>query len=115
MTSNFPFCLKWLKSWLKHRTFRLKLWLKKSFRQTGRHHHSITGWKLQGYDTFARERYPLYGEFETEADAIAAAKLHLADLEWRQPTTFSGGQEGIQDHIHVIRPNGTPFRVEPSS
>jgi len=34
----------------------------------------IIKWKLQGYDTFAREDYPLDGEFDTEADAIAAAK-----------------------------------------
>jgi hypothetical protein len=68
-------------------------------------------WKLQGYDTFAREDYPLDGEFDTEADAIAAAQSRLADLERAQPSASSGGQDGIQDRVYVIRPDGTLFRV----
>lgn len=70
-------------------------------------------WKLQGYDTFAREDYPLKGEFATEADAIQAAKTYLAELERDQPTALSGGQDGIQDRVYVIRPDGTSFRVMP--
>jgi hypothetical protein len=68
-------------------------------------------WKLQGYDTFAREYYPLDGEFDTEADAITAAKSHLADLEREQPSASSGGQDGIQDRVYIIRPDGTFFRA----
>jgi hypothetical protein len=68
-------------------------------------------WKLQGYDTFACEYYPLDGVFDTEADAIAAAQLYLAELEQRQPSASSGGQDGIQDRVYVIRPDGTSFRV----
>jgi hypothetical protein len=68
-------------------------------------------WKLQGYDTFAHEGYPLDGEFETENEAIAAAKAYLDDLERTQPSASSGGQDGIQDQVYVIRPDGTSFRV----
>ncbi len=68
-------------------------------------------WKLQGRDTFANEDYPLEGEFDTEHDAITAAKVRLTDLEITQPSETSGGQDGIQDQVFVIRPDGTRFRV----
>ena len=68
-------------------------------------------WKLQGYDTFAREYYPLDGEFNTEIDAIMAAKSRLADLEQEQPSASIGGQNGTQDQVHIIRSDGTLFRV----
>jgi hypothetical protein len=68
-------------------------------------------WKLQGYDTFANEDYPLEGEFDTEHDAITAAKVRLANLEITQPSVSSGGQDGIQDQVYVIRPDGSRFRV----
>ena len=67
-------------------------------------------WTLQGYDTFAHEGYRIAGEFDTETAAIAAAKTHLAELEVEQPEASSGGPDGIQDHIYVIRPDGTRFR-----
>lgn len=70
-------------------------------------------WKLQGYDTFAGEDYPLKGEFATEAEAIEAAKARLAELERDQPSASSGGQDGIQDRVYIIRPDGTSFRVMP--
>jgi hypothetical protein len=70
-------------------------------------------WKLQGHDTFAHESYPLDGDFDTEAAAIAAARAYLADLEQTQPSASSGGQDGIQDRVYVIRPDGTGFRVWP--
>ncbi len=69
-------------------------------------------WKLRGHDTFANEDYPLEGEFDTEHDAIMAARLRLRDLEITQPSETSGGQAGIQDHVYVIRPDGTRFRVQ---
>jgi hypothetical protein len=68
-------------------------------------------WTLQGYDTFAHESYPLDGEFDTEQAAIAAAKDHLDELERTQPSASSGGQDGIQDRVYVVRPDGTSFRV----
>ena len=70
-------------------------------------------WKLQGRDTFAHEDYDLDGEFDSEDEAIAAAKVCLDDLERTQPTASSGGQDGIQDHVYIIRPDGTRFRVRP--
>ena len=70
-------------------------------------------WKMQGHDTFASEDYRLDGEFDSEDEAIAAAKVCLDDLERTQPTASSGGQDGIQDHVYVIRPDGTMFRVTP--
>ena len=72
-------------------------------------------WKLQGRDTFAHDDYDLDGEFDSEDEAIAAAKVRLDNLERSQPTASSGGQHGIgiQDHVYVIRPDGTRFRVTP--
>ena len=70
-------------------------------------------WKLQGYDTFSREDYPLPGEYETEDEALAAAHERLEHLEKTQPSRTSGGQGGIQDQVYVVRPDGTMFRVWP--
>jgi hypothetical protein len=70
-------------------------------------------WKLQGYDTFSREDYALAGEYETEDTAIAAAHERLKHLEATQPSRTSGGQDGIQDWVYVMRPDGTRFRVWP--
>jgi hypothetical protein len=68
-------------------------------------------WTLLGYDKFAGEYYPLNGKFATEAEAMPAAKSRLADLERTQPSASSGGQDGIQDQVYIIRPDGTLFRV----
>ena len=68
-------------------------------------------WKLQGYDTFAHEGYPIDGQFDTEDDAMAAARVRLDDLERTQPSASSGGQDGIQDRVYVIRPDGSSFRI----
>ena len=70
-------------------------------------------WKLEGYDIFSREDYPLPGEYDTEDSAITAAKKRLEDLERTQPSESSGGQDGIQDQVYLIRPDGTKFRVLP--
>jgi len=70
-------------------------------------------WKLQGYDTFAREEYPLPGEYDTEEAAVAAARERLEYLERTQPSQTSGGQAGIQDRVYVICPDGARFRVWP--
>jgi hypothetical protein len=69
-------------------------------------------WKLQGYDTFANEEYPIGGDFYTEADAVAAARAYLDDLERTQPSAASGGQDGVQDRVYVIGPTGARSRVE---
>jgi hypothetical protein len=70
-------------------------------------------WKIQGHDTFSREDYPLPGEYETEEEAVAAAHERLEHLEATQPSPTSGGQDGIQDQVYVIRPDGIVFRVWP--
>jgi len=68
-------------------------------------------WKLQGYDAFAGDYYPLDGDFNTEADAITAARSCLTEIEREQPSASSGGQDGIQDRVFVVRPDGTMVRV----
>ena len=51
--------------------------------------------------------------FDTEIAAIAAVKSYLADLEKTQPTAETGGQNGLQDHVYILRPNETRLRVRP--
>jgi hypothetical protein len=67
-------------------------------------------WTLEGYDTFSDERYPFSGAFESEASARAAADERLDELERQQPSSRSGGQEGIQDRVYIVRPDGTRYR-----
>ena len=57
---------------------------------------SIPTWKLCGYDTFAGEWYPLAGIFLSKR-AARAARQRLQELERQQPSSSSGGQDGIQD------------------
>jgi hypothetical protein len=68
-------------------------------------------WKLKGYDTFSKDYYALEGEFATQTQAIVAAQSILAELELEQPSESSGGQDGIQDQVFVIRPDGSMLRV----
>jgi hypothetical protein len=68
-------------------------------------------WILEGWDTFARESYPISGEFTSEADAVAAAHRQLEELERMQPSESSGGQAGIQDQVFVVGPAGQRYRV----
>lgn len=70
-------------------------------------------WRIEGFDTFSSEKYPLPGNYSSEADALAAAKAYLDKLESTQPTSSSGGQNGIQDRVFVVRPDGSKFRVFP--
>ncbi|HBB33515.1 MAG TPA: hypothetical protein DDZ80_13975 [Cyanobacteria bacterium UBA8803] len=71
-------------------------------------------WHIEGFDTFSSEEYPLPSDYSSEADAIAAAKAYLDELESTQPTSSSGGQNGIQDRVFVVRPDGSKFRIFPS-
>ena len=67
-------------------------------------------WRLEGWDTFARESYPIPGEYA--AEALAAAHRQLEELERTQPSESSGGQAGIQDQVYVVGPAGQRYRVE---
>ena len=73
---------------------------------------SLSVWKLRGYDAFSAEAYPIAGDYGSEAEAILAAERVLADLERQQPSQSSGGQQGIQDQVFIVRPNGTAFLYE---
>ena len=72
-------------------------------------------WRLKGYDTFSGELYALTGEYPDEASAVLAGLSQLDDLEREQPSARSGGQkeDGIQDRVYVIRPDGSHYRLLP--
>jgi hypothetical protein len=76
-------------------------------------------WKLEGYDTFANEHYPLnksvghpVDDYATRAEAEIAAEKQLEELEKTQPTLESGGQTplGIQDRVLIVAPDGGRYR-----
>ncbi len=62
-------------------------------------------WRVVDWDTFAREEYPV-STHATEAEAISAAKVLFAEIQKDQPESQSGGQDGIQDHVFIISPEG---------
>jgi len=72
-------------------------------------------WRLRGYDTFAGEWYDLPGEFPSESLARWAARRRLRALEREQPARYSGGQEGIQDQVYIVRPDGTQVLYWPEA
>lgn len=72
-------------------------------------------WRLRGYDTFAGKWYPLAGIFLSERAAMRAAQQYLKQLEKMQPSKFSGGQDGIQDQVYIVRPDGTRWRYLPKT
>ena len=69
-------------------------------------------WRLQGFDTFAGEWYPLAGSYASRAEAEQAALQRLDELERSQPSAHSGGQGagGIQDRVYVVAPGGDMYR-----
>lgn len=67
-------------------------------------------WRLIGHDTFDGDDYSLT-EHGSEEEALHAAHDRLHALEILQPTYASGGQDGIQDRVYVVRPDGTRYRV----
>lgn len=67
-------------------------------------------WRLLGLDTFDGQIYQLT-EHVSEEEALHAAHDRLRALEISQPTCTSGGQDGIQDRVYVVRPDGTRYRV----
>ncbi len=71
----------------------------------------IKVWRLRGYDTFAGEWYPLPGIFLGEKAALRAARRRLQQLEKTQPSSVSGGQDGIQDQVYLLCPDGSLKRI----
>jgi len=69
-------------------------------------------WILKGYDTFEERFYALSGEYPSQQEAERAAEAKLKEIEGTQPTVSTGEQEedGIQDQIFVVRPDGTQYR-----
>ena len=67
-------------------------------------------WRLVGLDAFDGGSYPL-STHPSEEDARRAARTRLEVLEVTQPSASSGGQDGIQDQVYIVRPDGTRYRV----
>ena len=63
--------------------------------QIGEMQKQICKWTIEGYDWYACEFYKLKGEYETEAEAIAAAKKR-------------NKENG--DWIYVVAPDGSHYR-----
>lgn len=63
-------------------------------------------WRLEGYDTFAREYYPLPGEYETQEEAGVAARARLAELAVTQ-----AGSPELRDRVNILPPGvpGGPY------
>ena len=71
-------------------------------------------WRLEGYDAFDEESYPISGgPWRTYETVRNAAMERLRELEERQPSSNSGGQGvfGIQDRVFIVHPNGRRERV----
>lgn len=68
-------------------------------------------YKLRELDMFDFESCT-FGEYVSEEEVRNAARKRLEELEISQPTAESGGQNGIQDRIYVVRPDGTEYRYE---
>ena len=87
----------------------------------------MSAWKLEGYDAFDGESYPLGNiklanggtidglkpSYPTYEAARADALKRLAHLERTQPSASSGGQGpgGIQDRVYIVHPGGRRERV----
>jgi hypothetical protein len=72
----------------------------------------VSSWRLEGCDAFDHEFYSLDGEYESKESVELAAKTRLEELEKSQPTATSGGQGGLQDEVHIVRPDGTSYRYQ---
>jgi hypothetical protein len=81
----------------------------------------MTGYQLEGYDTFSGEPYPLARpgnnykpEYPTYSAALEEAYHRLHELELTQPTASTGGQlTGVQDRVYIVHPDGRRERVLP--
>lgn len=59
---------------------------------------------LQGYDSFDGGRYPLAINIDDIATANILRNARLRQLEISQPSSSSGGQNGIQDRVILLSP-----------
>lgn len=76
-------------------------------------------WRLEGYDTFAGEEYPL-GAYDVDdyqpaypsRDAARTDALRrLAELDRTQPNAGGQGRNGIQDRVYIVHPDGRKERI----
>ena len=74
---------------------------------------STVVWRLEGFDTFAGHSYPIAGRYRSKEQALKAARRELKRIERLQPSKASGGQDGIQDQVYVVDPEGQRMRVLP--
>ena len=65
-------------------------------------------WRVIGFDTFAHEQYGL-GLYQTRAEAMAAARAALANIQRTQP---DAGE--IQDDVGVVDPDGNSLPLDPA-
>ena len=70
-------------------------------------------WRLEGWDTFGGHAYGLPGNYRTQESAVKAAKRELRKIEKMQPSGSSGGQDGIQDQVYIIGPDGERSQILP--
>jgi len=67
-------------------------------------------WGLREKDTFSNEWFDFGERFSSEEDARTAAREILNEHEIDQPTESSGGQDGIQDQVWIVRPDMSIYR-----
>ena len=76
-------------------------------------------WRLEGYDTFSCESYPLgaFGVddyepyYDSYDEALTDARKRLAELDRMQPGAGGQGPWGIQDRVYIVHPDGRRERV----
>lgn len=59
---------------------------------------------LDGFDTFEGESYPLARDIDDLPTAQMLYTAGMRHLEETQPSSSSGGQNGIQDKVYIIHP-----------
>jgi hypothetical protein len=79
-------------------------------------------WRLEGYDTFSAEEYPLGKypgatdyDYQRAYDSYEAAHTdalrRLEELDRTQPNAGGQGPLGIQDRVYIVHPDGRKERV----
>lgn len=69
------------------------------------------GWQLVVFDAFCGAAYP-HSRHASEAECRKAARAYLREIELKQPSEQSGGQQGIQDRVFVVGPEGAGYVYE---